>query len=90
MIFYFTIDSLSDARCNTLHNIPRNFMQKRENKQKKLVHVTNVSRSHLVGAMNRLMPNKNISTVKHLCLIVSFTIFLEELKDKWFRKEVKW
>ena len=41
-------------------------------------------------AMNRLMPNKNISTVKHLCLIVSFTIFLEELKDKWFRKEVKW
>ena len=26
-------------------------------------------------AMNRLMPNKNISTVKHLCLIVSFTIF---------------
>ena len=35
----------------------------------------NVSRSHLVGAMNRLMPNKNISTVKHLCLIFSFTIF---------------
>ena len=65
-----------------MHNIPWNFIQKREKQAKKnLKHVTNVSRSHLVGALNRLMPNKNISTVKHFCLIISLVITITKLSN---------